>query len=80
VDVMQDRRLGDLDREQLAIQISPPQRIADADRHRLIRELGCDLVQGYEIAQPLAVDQVHDWLTRNTPGHTMRSKSAQMAA
>jgi EAL domain-containing protein (putative c-di-GMP-specific phosphodiesterase class I) len=54
--------------------------IEDRPTIEYLRELGCDLVQGYEIARPLPAGEVHDWLTRNTPRPTMGSTSPQLAA
>ncbi|MBI1208859.1 MAG: EAL domain-containing protein [Azospirillum sp.] len=30
----------------------------------VLRELGCDLVQGYHIARPMAAAQAEEWLRR----------------
>lgn len=50
--------------------------IEDRPTVEYLRELGCDLVQGYQIATPLPVDQLHDWLKRNTEARKMGSETA----
>lgn len=54
--------------------------IEDQPTIAYLRELGCDLVQGYQIAKPLAADQVHDWLTRNTARQMIGSQPEQLVA
>ena len=36
--------------------------IETLDQLLLLREQGCDVAQGYFVAQPLAPDQMHDWI------------------
>ena len=50
--------------------------IEDQPTVEYLGELGCDLVQGYQIARPLAADQVQDWLKRNTAARKMGSEMA----
>ena len=48
--------------------------IEDRPTVEYLRELGCDLVQGYQIARPLPAEEVHDWLKRNTEARKMGSE------
>ncbi|MGZ5432323.1 MAG: putative bifunctional diguanylate cyclase/phosphodiesterase [Thermoanaerobaculia bacterium] len=42
--------------------------VEDEATWRLLRELGCDLAQGFWIASPMAADELMDWLTETSWG------------
>lgn len=55
--------------------------VEDASTLAYLRDLGCDLVQGYHIAKPLPVGQIPDWLSNNTtPGRTPLHSAAKSAS
>lgn len=37
--------------------------VEDGETARLLKEMGCDQVQGYYYAQPMAVDELYEWMT-----------------
>jgi len=36
--------------------------VEDADAERLLRQMGCDIVQGYHLARPMPLDELIPWL------------------
>ncbi len=42
--------------------------VEDEATWRMLKELGCDLAQGYWISKPLAADELMEWLTATSWG------------
>ena len=42
--------------------------VEDEATWRMLRDLGCDLAQGFWIARPMAVDELMEWLTATSWG------------
>ena len=41
--------------------------VEDAEAWRILKELGCDMAQGYYISRPLPRDEFRAWLQSGTP-------------
>jgi diguanylate cyclase (GGDEF)-like protein/PAS domain S-box-containing protein len=41
--------------------------VETVDQLALLRQMGCDFVQGYLLSRPLALDQLHHWLSQHVP-------------
>jgi diguanylate cyclase len=39
--------------------------VEDAETWRLLRALGCDVIQGYHLSRPLPTEQITRWLTES---------------
>jgi EAL domain-containing protein (putative c-di-GMP-specific phosphodiesterase class I) len=39
--------------------------VEDAAAERLLREMGCDIVQGYHLARPMPLDELIAWIHRH---------------
>ncbi len=46
--------------------------VENEERLAELRELGCDIAQGYHISRPLAAPELHDWMSRWAATHSTR--------
>jgi len=54
--------------------------VEDPDTLELLRQLGCDLVQGYEVARPMLAADLIQWIADRQPGSPSTSSLLMRSA